>query len=61
MHQQDIRQMIIGPDGRQVEVPAGPRTWDGEPLYSVYTVREGLFDLSAFKQMRGQMALEDGS
>lgn len=36
----------------------GPLTWDGEPLYSVHTVREGLFDADAFHQFRGQMALE---
>lgn len=37
-----------------------PRTWDGEPIYSVETVREGLFDPTAFEQLPGQIAFEDG-
>ena len=36
----------------------GPITWDGEPVYCRETIQEGLFDRSAFEQMRGQMALE---
>jgi hypothetical protein len=36
-----------------------PLTWDHEPLYSPETVREGLFDAAAFKQVRGQLALTD--
>ena len=35
----------------------GPVTWDGEPVYSADTVREGLFDASAFEQMPGQLAM----
>ena len=31
-----------------------PLTWDGEPVYSPETVREGLFDREAFIQLRGQ-------
>src|SRR6185503_19194763 len=33
---------------------AGPLTWDGEPLYSPETVREGLFSTEPFQQMPGQ-------
>lgn len=56
--------MSAGKDsGQYVLTDAGeliiePRTWDGEPLYSVSTVREGLFDPSAFQQLAGQLALE---
>lgn len=39
-------------------VPDQPRSWDGEPLYCADTVREGLFDPSAFEQMPGQMDIE---
>ena len=35
-----------------------PLTWDGEPVYSPETVREGLFDREAFIQLRGQTAFE---
>lgn len=41
-----------------------PVTWDGEPLFSPETVREmtaeQLFDATAFEQLPGQLALEDG-
>jgi hypothetical protein len=36
-----------------------PLTWDGEPLYSVETVQEGLFAGDAFQQMPGQLAIEE--
>ena len=44
----------------QLDINGGsqPLTWDGEPLYSVETVREGLFDPEPFQQMPGQTALE---
>ena len=49
-------QVRIGDDG-ELEL-AQPVTWDGEPVYCRETVQEGLFDRSAFEQIRGQMALE---
>ena len=52
----DLRQSRIADDGTLEFV--GPCSWDGEPLYSVQTVQEGLFESDAFKQMRGQTALE---
>lgn len=40
----------------------GALTWDGEPMFCPDTVAEyrqaGLFEASAFKQMRGQTAIE---
>jgi hypothetical protein len=36
------------------ELETAPATWDGEPLYSVQTVAEGLFSPDAFQQMPGQ-------
>jgi hypothetical protein len=36
----------------------GPRTSDGEPMFSPATVQEGLFSTEAFEQIRGQTALE---
>lgn len=43
--------------GEQLDIHGGwqPVTWDGEPLYSQATVREGLFDAAPFEQMRGQL------
>lgn len=43
--------------GGELEPDAGPRTWDGEPIYCAATVREGLFDASAFAQLRGQTSM----
>jgi hypothetical protein len=58
-----LNQMRIN-DAGELE-PDVPRSWDGEPLWSVSTVAEGsydpLFDPSAFEQLRGQMSLEDGN
>lgn len=48
----------IADDGA-LELAEAPTTWDGEPLWSPSTVREGLFDSTPFRQMRGQIALED--
>src|SRR5215475_8303348 len=45
-------------DSGELELAGGPRTWDGEPIYCADTVREGLFDASAFAQMPGQMSIE---
>lgn len=39
------------------ELESQPLTWDGEPLFSPETVREGLFDRSAFEQLPGQLAM----
>ncbi len=36
-------------------------SWDGEPLFSAATVAEGLFEVEAFEQIRGQLAIEPGS
>jgi hypothetical protein len=37
-----------------------PLTWDNEPLYCPATIEENpLFSTDAFKQYRGQLALED--
>lgn len=48
-------QLAINENG---QIVAQPMTWDGEPLYSPSTIREGLFPVEAFEQMRGQTALE---
>lgn len=49
-------QTFIRDDGT---VGSQPTTWDGEPLYSAETVREGLFDAEAFAQMPGQLFMCD--
>jgi hypothetical protein len=47
-------QVRIGDDG-SLEVE---RTWDGEPLWSVETQQELLFAGDAFRQMPGQLSVE---
>ena len=42
------------------ELETQPVTWDGEPMFSPDTVREGLFSVEPFEQIRGQLAIEDG-
>jgi hypothetical protein len=39
------------------DIEAQPLTWDGEPLYSPATVREGLFDAMPFEQIPGQLSI----
>lgn len=52
-------QFVMNQDG-ELE-PDQPRSWDGEPLYCPDTVREGLFDPSAFEQMPGQLPFDGES
>jgi hypothetical protein len=50
-------QLIVNTAGELEPDPKGPRSWDGEPLYSPETVQE-LFNADAFRQYKGQTAME---
>ena len=52
---QSNRQVRIGDNGELAEQPV---TWDGEPLFSPATIREGLFDAKPFEQIPGQLSIE---
>ena len=51
-------QLRISDDG---SIESQPLTWDGEPLYSPTTVREGLFDAKPFEQIPGQLSIGEAS
>jgi hypothetical protein len=53
-------QMRIAQDG-SLEPDPQPLTWDGEPMFSPSTIREGLFSVNAFEQLPGQLAIDDRS
>ena len=48
-------QLYISDSG---DIDEQPMTWDGEPMYSPDTVKERLFAVEAFEQLRGQTTLE---
>lgn len=54
----DHTQYVMTAAGGLEPDTAGPRTWDGEPIYSAETVQEGLFDTDAFRQMQGQTSMD---
>lgn len=40
------------------DLESEPLTWDGEPMFSPDTIREGLFSLDAFTQLAGQISMD---